>query len=226
MTEWERIQLLLPMRFSKAELKWRIQRSGEGNKGVWASVVPFISAQDLQARLDAVVGAGNWWNEYRPTSDGKGLFCGITISVAGSFVTKWDGASETDGAGNKDLDALKGGISNSLKRAGVQWGVARYLYNVGDLWATVVEGGAYRAQTKDKKTFYWNPPAVKGLEQTQFEAAAMAIVSAGSFERLATIAGRIDDLSKESGGLSAWEVEFLRAERKRRQEALTLTQPA
>src|SRR5690606_38042070 len=70
------------------------------------------------------------------------------------WVTKWDGAENTE------KEAVKGGLSGAMKRAAVQWGIGRYLYQLEEGWANVHEGGQYSAQTKDKKWFRWDPPAL------------------------------------------------------------------
>ena len=40
---------------------------------------------------------------------------------------EWIGKS--DGADDSNIEAAKGGLSAALKRAAVQWGIARYLYH-------------------------------------------------------------------------------------------------
>ena len=52
-------------------------------------------------------------------SNGKkeAQLCGIAIFFEGrGFITKWDGAEDSD------IEAVKGGLSDSMKRAAVQWG--------------------------------------------------------------------------------------------------------
>ena len=36
---------------------------------------------------------------------------------------------------------MKGGLSDSFKRAAVQWGIGRYLYSMGALWVDVEQRG-------------------------------------------------------------------------------------
>ena len=51
--------------------------------------------------------------------------------LSGGFITKWDGAEDSD------IEPVKGGLSDSMKRAAVQWGIGRYLYSMGALWVDV-----------------------------------------------------------------------------------------
>lgn len=44
------------------------------------------------------------------------------------WLTRWDGADDTD------FEATKGGLSSAMRRAAVQWGVGRYLYEVDVPW--------------------------------------------------------------------------------------------
>ena len=80
--------------------------------------------------------------------------CGISIKCDGEWVTKWDGS------GNTDFEAVKGGFSGSMKRAAVQWGIGRYLYNIEATFAVINENGKhYQKGRKDYyKSFKWDAP--------------------------------------------------------------------
>ena len=49
--------------------------------------------------------------------------------------------TKTDGAENSDIEPVKGGLSDSFKRAAVQWGIGRYLYSMGAVWVDVEQKG-------------------------------------------------------------------------------------
>lgn len=115
----------LSAKFSEQDIEWRVQQSGAGKNGPWALIIPYITNRAIQQRLDDVCGAGNWENKYMPSPCGKGYLCGISILVGDRWVTRWDGAELT---GNGSIDPVKSTLSNSMKRAGVQWGIGRYLY--------------------------------------------------------------------------------------------------
>jgi hypothetical protein len=137
--------------FDTDEIEWRIQMAGEKNGRIWAIAVPYVTNRAIQSRLDEVVGPANWRNEFRPGPDG-GVMCGISIRVGNEWVTKWDGAENTD------VEGVKGGLSAAMKRAAVQWGIGRYLYALDESFAQVSEHGRFRAKTRDGTGFRWDPP--------------------------------------------------------------------
>lgn len=97
--------------------------------------LPYVSNRAIQKRLDEVVGINNWKNEFIQWKD-KDQLCGISIRFNDEWITKYDGAADTN------IDGTKGGISGSMKRAVVQWGIGRYLYNIPEIWADVKQVGA------------------------------------------------------------------------------------
>jgi hypothetical protein len=143
--------IALQDRFSSDELEWRLQQAGEKNGRIWAVCVPYVTNRAIQQRLDDVVGPGNWRNEFAKGPEG-GVLCGISIRVGDEWVTKWDGAENTD------IEGVKGGLSGAMKRAAVQWGIGRYLYGLEDCFAQVGERGKLRGRTKQGTDFRWDPP--------------------------------------------------------------------
>ena len=144
-------------------IEWRIGQSGKTRDGrPWAKVLAYLTNRAIMDRLDEVCGPAGWENRFeRAPNDPKGesLLCGIGIEADGRIIWKWDGAANTD------FEAVKGGISDSMKRAAVQWGIGRYLYGIGESWADCTEenmrgqDGWRYAKTKDG-TFWWKPPAM------------------------------------------------------------------
>ena len=139
--------------FPADQIEWRLQTSGEKNGKVWAICLAYVTNRAIMDRLDETVGPENWCNEFKE-GPGGGVLCGISIRIGGAWVTKWDGAENTD------VEAVKGGLSGASKRAAVQWGIGRYLYDLEEGFAVVSENGKFRGQTKDRKQFRWNPPAL------------------------------------------------------------------
>lgn len=137
--------------FSPHDIEWRVQSSGEKNGKVWARVLAYVTNRAIQERLDNVCGPENWRNEFKESPVG-GVLCGLSIRVGDEWVTKWDGAENTQ------IEAVKGGLSGAMKRAGVQWGIGRYLYNLPEGWAEITESGKHSGKTKDGEWFRWNPP--------------------------------------------------------------------
>jgi len=137
--------------FEADAIEWRIQQAGEKHGRVWAICVPYVTNRAIQVRLDEVVGPENWRNEFLPGPDG-GVMCGLSVRVGGEWVTKWDGAENTD------VEGVKGGLSGAMKRAAVQWGIGRYLYALDETFAQVHENGRFRGKTREGKVFRWDPP--------------------------------------------------------------------
>lgn len=143
--------------FLAGDVEWRIVQSGQNAKGIWAKCVAYITARAIMERLDAVCGPENW--QVRCEGAGDRLMTGIGIRVGTEWVWKWDGAGHlASNDGLSAADAGKGDFSNALKRAGVLWGIGRYLYKVPEDWANVHDAGRFYGRTKDRKPFHWDPP--------------------------------------------------------------------
>jgi hypothetical protein len=141
--------------FPARDIEWRVQRSGEKNGKIWAMVLAYVNNRAIMDRLDSVVGPDGWVNQYVAGPNG-GVMCGISIKLNDEWLTKWDGADNTN------IEPVKGGLSDSMKRAAVQWGIGRYLYHLPAGWANVHESGKYRDKTKDNKWYKWDPPELPG----------------------------------------------------------------
>jgi hypothetical protein len=135
------------------DIEWRIQQSGKKGDKIWAKVLAYVTNRAIMARLDTVCGAENWKNEYVAGPDG-GILCGLSIYIEGrGWVTKWDGAENTD------VEAVKGGLSGAMKRAAVQWGIGRYLYDLDEGWANVHDRGRFSAKLKENNEWFkWDAP--------------------------------------------------------------------
>ena len=151
--------------FPAEDIEWRIQRSGIKNGNVWAMAIPYITNRAIQQRLDEVFGPLGWKNEQKQIEGG--WLCGISVYCKdrGEWVTKWDGAENTKKRNNNDMDIIKGGLSSSMKRAAVHWGIGRYLYNLDATFADCYQNntGKNRATAFDKQTnqkiyYSWNEP--------------------------------------------------------------------
>jgi hypothetical protein len=137
--------------FPSQDIEWRIQRSGIKGQGPWGMCLAYVTARAIQDRLDEVCGPENWKNEFTAGPHG-GVLCGISIRVdSGEWVTKWNGADNTD------IEAVKGGLSSAAKRAGVEWGIGRYLYKLDTGWAQFESNGIYSAKIEGQY-YKWNPP--------------------------------------------------------------------
>jgi len=153
-----RILRELAQPFSMKDLEWRVQQAGVANGRPWARIIAYVTNRALQARLDSVVGCFNWKNEYKELPmeayDKKsgvkinGCLSGISIRFGSEWITKWDGADNTD------IEPIKGALSGAMKRAGVQWGIGRYLYDVEAMYAISIGEEAYKSLKKHEKEEY------------------------------------------------------------------------
>lgn len=142
--------------FEAHEIEWRVQQSGMKGDKPWAMCLAYVTNRAVMDRLDEVFGLSGWKNEYAPTPSMGGVMCGISFKYEGEWITKWDGADETQ------VEATKGGLSASMKRAVVHLGIGRYLYSLDTGWANVVPKNTPNAKSsKDKKSgtwFNWTAP--------------------------------------------------------------------
>jgi len=140
--------------FPAEDIEWRIaERGAKGNGEQWAKVLAYVTNRAIQDRLDNVCGPENWRNEY--TQIPGAFLCGLSIRIGDEWVTKWDGAQESQ------IEATKGGLSGAMKRAAVQWGIGRYLYDLDQGWANIHSGGQNYAGKDAKKNLAamkWDPP--------------------------------------------------------------------
>ena len=77
----------------------------------------YIDARDVMNRLDEVFGVAGWQAHY--DSVGGRMICKLGCKIDGNWITK------SDGAGDTDIEGDKGGISDARKRAAVLWGIGR-----------------------------------------------------------------------------------------------------
>ena len=131
------MQQALAKPFAPEDLEWRLQNTIE--EKMCGLAVPYVTNRAIQNRLDEVCGPENWYNDFKPWhSNGRkeAQLCGIAIFFEGrGFITKWDGAEDSD------IEAVKGGLSDSMKRAAVQWGIGRVLYDLNTVWVEIEKRG-------------------------------------------------------------------------------------
>lgn len=135
--------------FAAADVEWRVTKMRNSNSE--GLVVAFIDSRAIQNRLDDVVGPFCWrtrfipWHQYIP-KPGKyenpsetpktpisSQLCGLSIYLE----ERKEWVEKVDGAENTDIEAIKGGISDSFKRASVLWGIGRYLYEISAKWVSL-----------------------------------------------------------------------------------------
>lgn len=132
--DYEEIIRRLREPFGSKEIEWKIQVNTQDKKRGMA--VAYLDARAVQKRLDDTVGPFNWKNVYSLWHDNSQI-CGISIFHDGrkEWVTKFDGAE------NSDFEPIKGGLSDSFKRAAAVWGIGRYLYEMEGVWVEIEARG-------------------------------------------------------------------------------------
>lgn len=158
------MQAALAKPFAPEDLEWRLQNTIE--ETMRGMAVPYVTNRAIQNRLDEVCGPENWYNEFKPWhSNGKkdAQLCGIAIYFESKgFITKWDGAEDSD------IEPIKGGLSDSMKRAAYQWGIGRVLYSLDTVWVDIERRGrSYVIKASERKKLddaYLNALKKLGLE--------------------------------------------------------------
>ena len=144
--------------FPAEDIEWFIgATTKDKTKGM---AVPFITNRAVMERLDSICGPDGWSNEYRTlgerdiydsnnqfTGKKSSQMCGISIwsETQHTWITKWDGAEESD------IEAIKGSLSSAMKRAGVQWGIGRYLHYLESPWVEIEpQGRSYKIKSNQQ----------------------------------------------------------------------------
>lgn len=136
----------LSREFSRDDIHFRPGSTFGDDDNKKGKPLAYIDARHVMDRLDDVVGAENWQDEY--SKCGNVTICKLSIRINGEWITKSDGAPDTN------MEGEKGGISDALKRASVKWGVSRYLYALKFGWIPMEKKG--RGFKFAKGTKYWD----------------------------------------------------------------------
>ncbi|MVP00383.1 hypothetical protein EDM21_12755 [Paenibacillus sp. N10] len=145
--------------FLPEDIEWRVgATNADKSKGI---ALAYVTNRAIMSRLDAIFGPFGWRNEFREWK-GTSQLCGISILWNGEWITKWDGADDSQ------TEAVKGGLSDAMKRAGYQWGIGRYLYNLENQWAPIKQQGRSYVLAQVPKLPLWALPSdFKYTERTQ-----------------------------------------------------------
>ncbi len=117
----------LSVPFPRKDIEFRVGRISAKNRK--ANVLAYITARAIMDRLDSVFGIECWKDEYDVLQNG--VKCRLSVKVGGDWISKEDVAPFTN------IEALKGAFSDSLKRAGVKFGIGRYLYDLPEHWVDI-----------------------------------------------------------------------------------------
>lgn len=92
-------------------------------------IVPYLKSRSVMNRLDEAFGVFGWESKLNAIYENNrltGYECTITASELN--------ISKTDAGVASAIDSIKGAASDALKRAAVQFGVGRYLYEIKEIW--------------------------------------------------------------------------------------------
>lgn len=112
--------------FEPNKLSWRVGATSKDKTS--AIALAYIDARDVMQRLDDVFGL-NWQCKYSHAE--TKTICEIGVLINGVWIWR------SGGAGDTDIEAEKGAISDAFKRAAVLFGVGRYLYNLPNKWVAI-----------------------------------------------------------------------------------------
>ena len=108
-------------------VQWRLGSTTQDKKKGMA--IPYMNKKMVIDRLNEVLGPVNWQDEY--VKDGDTMTCKLLLRFAGEWITK------SDGAGQTDIEGEKGAYSDAFKRAAMKWGIGLYLNDVPKVWIEV-----------------------------------------------------------------------------------------
>ena len=138
------IMVDLAKHFPHSEVSWRTQRVFQSfkDKKWYALALAYLSVRQVQDRLTEVMGH-NW--QCNHTVYGSKTVCSLGLKLNDEWIWR------SDGAGDTNFEADKGGISDSLKRAGVAWGIGRYLYDLKNTYVPceVTDNGKFKKFSVD-----------------------------------------------------------------------------
>lgn len=132
--------------FTAEQISWRVGPTTQDKKS--GIGLAYIDSRDVQMRLDNVCNPMRWQSRF-PHAGQKtvceiGIFCGANLG--------W--VFKSDGSGDTDMEEEKGALSGAFKRAGVMWGIGRYLYDMPNIWVPIMPRG---------KSFVITPEGTKTL---------------------------------------------------------------
>lgn len=117
--------------FAAQDLEWRVgSTTKDKTRGM---MLPYVTNRAIMNRLDEIFGFDGWSATFREHHNG--VICKLTVKVGDVWVAKEDGASNTN------IEPEKGGISDAMKRAAVQFGIGRYLYDAENVWVDLDQWG-------------------------------------------------------------------------------------
>jgi len=167
MSNNEEVMNKLRAPFAADRIEWRVGSCGEKSDGsIWARCLAYIDNRAAMERLDEVYGM-NWSHSEEFKQVGNQAVCTVTITIerGDGAPALWPYRTVTGSCcveANGDIDPFKSAASGAMKRAVVNLGIGRYLYDLPEAWAVIDPKGKYDGKTKQGNRFRWNPPQLPG----------------------------------------------------------------
>ena len=129
--------------FDADDVRWRCGHKAKDNTKAMA--LAYMDARCAEERLDEVLGAG-WQCRYSELRNGaarggQDSSPSIIVCEIGILLPDHGWIWRANGAGDTDVEAEKGALSDAFKRAATKWGIGRYLYGFPSPWAEIVPQG-------------------------------------------------------------------------------------
>lgn len=153
------IMTALKRPFEVKQISWRVGATNrEKTSGI---ALAYIDARDVMHRLDSVFGL-DWQCRY--THADKKTICEIGVLIDGEWIWR------AGGAGDSDIEAEKGAVSDAFKRAAVLFGIGQYLYALPNNWVELVsKGNSHVIKAPPALPFWATPEGYDDLMRTRKE---------------------------------------------------------
>lgn len=185
--------------FDPKFVKWRVgATNADKTKGI---ALAYIDSREVMKRLDDVCGIGNWQDRLVPID--KGFVCEIDVWIKDRWVTR------SNAAGYTQVEPVKGGASDALKRAAATWGVGRYLYYLPNVWVEIKPAGKSYVLAETPELPDW---AMPGAKSERWEDIAEMEADANSGADDLDVATVIDHVDKIRAAKSSQELDAIVAE--------------
>ena len=129
---WSKVEAVLKRPFDDHEINWKLKTVTNNGK---ALLLAYMDARGVRDRLDEAFGP-HWKTSYSAGPSG-GVMCTLSVKWQDEWISRC-GIAE-----NTNIEAVKGGASDALKRAATAFGVGRHLYDLGSTFATIQDKADY-----------------------------------------------------------------------------------
>lgn len=109
------------VKIAAEDISWRIGNTWDRDNVKWGTLLGYIDARTCMDKLDAL--DPEWESDFEPhlnQGEGSCVVCRLTVG----------GKTRTDVGTPSDIEGPKGAFSDALKRAAVQFGIGRELYEL------------------------------------------------------------------------------------------------